>query len=186
MLKIRLSRTGKKSQPSFRVLVQEHSAAVKGGKVVENLGYYKHAADPKEFKVDLDRVKYWLSVGAQPSDTVAVLLKSEGVDGMDKFIAPRDKQRKKKKEVEEAPAPAAEAAPAESAEGGGEATESAPEAPAKEAAKEEAPAKEATAEPAAEESKEDPKKEAPPEEEKTETTPAEKPESEKSAEKKTE
>ena len=133
MLKIRLSRTGKKSQPSFRVVVQEHTAPIKG-KFVESLGVYRPSSTPKEIKIDLERAKYWISVGARPSDTVAVLLKKEGVDNMDKFIAPRDKKRKKKKEVPEeevkaaAPAPAAEA-PAEEAK----AEEPAAEAPAEEA-----------------------------------------------------
>ncbi len=107
MLKIRLSRTGKNSQPSFRAVVQEHTAPVKG-KPIEALGYYRPAHTPKEFKINLDRIKHWMSVGAQPSDAMAVLLKQEGVDGMEKFIAPRDKKSKKKKAVEEK----AEAAPA--------------------------------------------------------------------------
>lgn len=112
MLKIRLSRTGKKSQPSFRVVVQEHTAAIKGH-YLESVGFYRPAINPKEFKVDHDRVKHWLTVGAQPSDSLAVLLKKNGFEGMEKFIAPRDKQRKKKKEEEvKAPAPApAEATP---------------------------------------------------------------------------
>ena len=97
MLKIRLSRTGKKKQPSFRVVVQEHTAPIKG-KFVEELGYYRPADDPKVFKVNTERIKYWISVGAQPSDSVAVLLKKDGLDGMEKYIEPRDKKRKKKKE----------------------------------------------------------------------------------------
>ena len=96
MLKLRLSRTGKKAQPSFRILVQEHTSAVKG-KYIEALGFYKSATKPKEFKVDMERVKHWLSVGAQPSDTLAVLLKKEGLEGMEKFIAVRNHQRKTKK-----------------------------------------------------------------------------------------
>ena len=81
MLKIRLSRTGKNSQPSFRVVVQEHTSPVKG-KPIEALGYYRPAHTPKEFKINLDRIKHWMSVGAQPSDAIAVLLKQEGIDGL--------------------------------------------------------------------------------------------------------
>jgi small subunit ribosomal protein S16 len=166
MLKIRLSRTGKKSQPCFRVVVQEHTAPIKG-KFVEVLGVYRPTSNPKEIKIDLDRAKYWVSVGARPSDTVAVLLRKEGVENMDKFIEPRNKQRKKKKEVPEeevkaapAPAPAEvkEEAPAEEAK---------EEAPAEEA-KEEAPAEEAKEEAPAEEAKEEVKEEAPAEEAKEE------------------
>ena len=147
MLKIRLSRAGKKSQPSFRVVVQEHSSPIKG-KFIEEVGTYLPATKEKQILLKLERVKYWLSVGAQPSDSVAVLLKKEGVDGMDKFIAPRDKQKKKKNAEEEAPAeeapkseaPAEEAKPAEAA---------APEAETpKEEAKPQEPA--ATEEPPAE------------------------------------
>ncbi len=141
MLKIRLSRTGKKAQPSFRVVVQEHTAPIKG-KFVEELGFYRPADDPKVFKVNTDRVKYWISVGATPSDSVAVLLKKEGLEGMEKYIAPRDKQRKKKKEgkKEEKPAaapPAEEAKPAEAPKEGAPA-----EAPKEEAPKAEEPPKE--------------------------------------------
>lgn len=137
MLKIRLSRTGKKSQPSFRIVVQEHTSPIKG-KFIETLGHYLPSVNPKEFKADLERVKYWISVGAQPSDTVAGLLKNYGLEGMEKFMEPRNKKRKKKKEVAEAPAAAAPAAPAPAAA----APAAAAPAPAEEAA---APAEEAPA-----------------------------------------
>lgn len=111
MLKIRLSRTGKKSQASYRLLLQEHTSAVKG-KFLEVLGHYAPTTKDKKFVFEADRVKHWLSVGAQPSDSVAALLKRHGVDGMDKFMDPRNKKRKSKKEpapeeVKAAPAAAA-------------------------------------------------------------------------------
>ncbi len=102
MLKIRLSRTGKKSQPSFRIIVQEHSAAVKGGKVVEIIGHYQPTSPNKDVVVEKERVEHWISVGAQPSDTVAALLKRHGLANMEKFMAPRNKQKKSKKGGEEA------------------------------------------------------------------------------------
>jgi small subunit ribosomal protein S16 len=142
LLKIRLSRQGKKSQPSYRIIVQEHSAAVKGGKRVEELGFYNPTANPKELKVDLERVKYWLSVGAQPTDTMAAMLKREGMEGMEKYMEPRNKQRKKKKKTPEAPAEGAEQSVAE----GG--------APAEEPAKEETPKTEEPPAPAEEEKSE--------------------------------
>lgn len=129
MLKIRLSRTGKKAQPTFRVVVQEHRAAVKG-KFIEALGFYRPTSKPKEFKVDLEKVKHWVSVGAQPSDAVAALLKTEGLSGMEKFMEPRNKKKKSKKAPAEVAAAPAAAAPAQEA--------SEPVAPA--AAAEEAPA----------------------------------------------
>lgn len=100
MLRLRLQRGGKKGQPHFRIVLQEHTDAVKR-EAKEVLGYYKPALDPKIIKVDLERVKHWLSQGAQPSDALAVLLKKEGLEGMEKYIAPRDKQRKKKGEQPE-------------------------------------------------------------------------------------
>lgn len=68
--------------------------------------------------MDVDRIKYWLSVGAQPSDSIAVLLKAQGVEGMEKYIEPRNKKRKSKKAQEgreqavSAPSTPAAAAPA--------------------------------------------------------------------------
>ncbi len=172
MLKIRLSRVGKRTQPSYKVVVQEHTSPIKG-KFVEDLGFYKPTSNPKEFKVDMERVTHWISVGAAPSDTVASLLKRNGAEGMDKFIDPKNKQAKKKKAVEEKPAaapaaPAAEApaveeapAPVEAAEA--PAAEEAPvEEPKEEAPKEEAPAAEEA--PAEEPKEEAPKEEAPAEE----------------------
>lgn len=130
LLKIRLTRVGKNNQPNFRLVIQEHTSAVKG-KFIEVVGAYR-ATKPSHFEFNSERIKYWISVGAQPSDTVACLLKNEGFDGMAKFIAPRDNKRKRKNgEPEPAPAAPAPAAP----------TPAAPEA--------EAPA-EVTAEPAAE------------------------------------
>ena len=111
LLKIRLSLVGKKSQPSFRLIVQEHTSAVKG-KFIEELGYYRPVTKNKETNLNLERVKYWLGKGANPSDSVAVLLKKLGVEGMEKFIAPRNKQRKSKKEGEGAASPAQAPAPA--------------------------------------------------------------------------
>ena len=115
MLKIRLSRTGKKAQKSFKIVVQEHTSPVKS-KFVDEIGYYRPATAAKEMKVDTERVTYWMSKGAQPSDTVAVLLKKSGMNGMEKFIGARDKKRRSKKAPpEEVAAPKAEAPVAEEA-----------------------------------------------------------------------
>lgn len=108
LLTLRLQRTGKTGQPNFRVVLQDHKSAVKG-KALEILGHYQPALNPKVVKIDLERAKYWISVGAKPSDTVAVLLKGQGMEGMEKYMEPRNKKRKKK--GEEATAPAASATP---------------------------------------------------------------------------
>jgi small subunit ribosomal protein S16 len=165
LLRLRLQRGGKKGQPHFRIVLQEHTDAVKR-EAKEVLGYYQPALDPKVIKVDLERVKHWLSQGAQPSDALAVLLKKEGMEGMDQYIAPRDKQRKKKGEQpEEEAAPAAPAAEAAPAEDKPAEEPKAEEAPAEEPKAEEAPAEEPKAEEA-------PKEEAPAEEKPAEEEPA--------------
>jgi small subunit ribosomal protein S16 len=102
LLRIRLTRTGKKKQPSFRLVVAEKSKAVQR-KYLEILGQYVPSAQPKVFNVKKDRIEHWIKMGALPSDTVAALLKKEGFADMDKYMEPRNKKRSKKKEAKEAP-----------------------------------------------------------------------------------
>ena len=78
MLKLRLRRTGAKKRPSYRIVVAEHSAP-RDGKFIEILGYYDPLTEPATVKVNGERAQYWLSVGAQPSETVAGLLTRAGV-----------------------------------------------------------------------------------------------------------
>jgi len=111
LLKIRLSRVGKRAQPSFRIVVQEHTASPKGN-FLEAFGFYQSATKSKEFKVDIDRIKYWMTKGAKPSPSLANLLKKNGVEGMDKyFTAPNKKRKKKGEEAAPTTAPAQAAAP---------------------------------------------------------------------------
>ncbi|HIP70627.1 MAG TPA: 30S ribosomal protein S16 [Anaerolineae bacterium] len=77
MLRIRLSRTGKKKQPSYRVVVADINAK-RDGRVVERIGYYNPLVDPIEYRIKEDRALYWLSVGAQPTDAVERLLVKQG------------------------------------------------------------------------------------------------------------
>jgi small subunit ribosomal protein S16 len=101
LLRIRFTRTGKKQQASFRIVVAEHSRPVKG-KFIEILGHYKPTTATKEISLKKDRIEHWISVGAQPSDSVASLLKRQGFKDMDKYILrPRNLQRKKKKAAPE-------------------------------------------------------------------------------------
>lgn len=113
MLRIRLSRTGRTKQESFRVIIAEHARPVKG-KFIEVLGHYQPSKSPKTLTVKKDRIEYWISKGAQPSSTVAGLLKKNGFNNMEKYIAVRPANIKKKSEQAKK-APAAEkkeAAPA--------------------------------------------------------------------------
>ena len=110
MLVIRLRRTGRKKQTTYNVVVAEKARAVKG-KFLEKVGSFNPTVNPKEFTYDLDRINHWIKNGAKPSDTLASLLKRDGVKDMDKFIGPRDRKRKRTKELPEkeaAPAPVAE------------------------------------------------------------------------------
>lgn len=97
MLRIRFSRTGKVGQPSFRIVVAPHTAPVKG-RYIEILGHYLPARKPKVVSFNKERVSYWISVGALPTDSVAALLKKEGMENMDRYIKPRNKKRLKKGE----------------------------------------------------------------------------------------
>ena len=78
MLKIRLRRTGAKKQPSYRVVVAE-STAPRDGTFLENLGHYNPLTNPTTFVVKEERIKEWLSRGAQPTERVARLLTSHGI-----------------------------------------------------------------------------------------------------------
>ncbi len=78
MLKLRLRRTGAKKRPSYRIVVAEHSSP-RDGHFIEIIGHYDPLTEPATVKVNEDRAKHWLSVGAQPTETVAGLLKRAGV-----------------------------------------------------------------------------------------------------------
>lgn len=102
MLRIRLTRVGKRNNAHFRVVVAEHSRPVKG-KFLELLGTY--SPTKKDLTVNEERITHWISQGAAPSNTVARLLKSKGMQGMEKFIK-HVTFKVKQKEEEEAPAAA--------------------------------------------------------------------------------
>jgi ribosomal protein S16 len=78
MVRIRLRRTGKKKQASYRVVVAD-SESPRDGRFIENIGYYNPRTDPPTIEIKADRAQYWLSQGAQPSDPVARLLRKVGV-----------------------------------------------------------------------------------------------------------
>lgn len=99
MLVIRLQRTGRTNYRSFRVVVAEKTKSARHGRSVEEVGFYNPATKEKSFKGD--RIKYWISVGAQPSATVHNLLVSE------KVIEGAKIAKHKKSKVETPPAPAA-------------------------------------------------------------------------------
>lgn len=87
MVRIRLRRMGLKHKPAYRVVVAD-ARAPRDGKFIETIGHYNPQSQPKILMIKQDRARYWLSVGAQPSDTVVRLLKNIGVlDGEGKATA---------------------------------------------------------------------------------------------------
>ena len=74
MVKIRLRRMGAKKNPFYRIVVAD-SRSPRDGRFIEELGTYNPLTDPAEIKVNAERAKYWVSNGAQPTETVRALLK---------------------------------------------------------------------------------------------------------------
>ena len=78
MLTIRLSRIGKKKKQFYRVVVIERTRP-RDGRVVEAVGTYDPLKKPAEIKLNADRIKHWLGVGAQPSDTVRSFIRQQKI-----------------------------------------------------------------------------------------------------------
>ncbi len=96
MLRIRLQRTGRKNNPAFRVVLTDSKNAAKSGKFKEILGSY----DVKKGEIILkdDRIKYWMNVGAKPSDTVYnFLVDKKIIEGKKKNVLPKKSPTKPKK-----------------------------------------------------------------------------------------
>jgi small subunit ribosomal protein S16 len=73
-VKIRLKRIGTKNTPAYRIVVADQRGP-RDGKCIEEIGTYTPLQAGTNFNLDLDRAKYWLSVGAQPSETVASFIR---------------------------------------------------------------------------------------------------------------
>ncbi len=78
MLAISLMRMGAKGKPFYRLVVKEKRSK-RDGKYLENVGTYNPMVNPAEVNLKHDRVQYWISVGAQPTETVASLIKNNPV-----------------------------------------------------------------------------------------------------------
>ena len=94
MVKIRLRRTGRRHRSSFRIVVCD-SRASRDGKVIETVGSYDPEGKIEDQQVQLDagRIEHWLSVGAQPSETVAQLLKKKGIHPSEVRVRAKDKTK---------------------------------------------------------------------------------------------
>ena len=86
-VKIRLKRLGKIRAPYYRIVVAD-SRTKRDGRVIEEIGKYHPTEEPSLIEVDSDRAQYWLSVGAQPTEQVAAILKLTGDWG--KFKGDKD------------------------------------------------------------------------------------------------
>ena len=75
---IRLKRMGTNKRPFNRIVVADKHSP-RDGRFIEEIGYYNPLKDPAEIKVDVERAKYWLKVGAKPSVTVKSLFKKAGI-----------------------------------------------------------------------------------------------------------
>jgi small subunit ribosomal protein S16 len=78
-VKIRLKRMGARKRPFYRIVVAD-SRSPRDGRFIEEIGYYNPLTDPASVKIKEDRAIKWMSDGAQPTDTVRVLLKKAGIE----------------------------------------------------------------------------------------------------------
>ena len=76
-VKIRLARRGAKKKPFYRIVAVD-SASRRDGRALDYVGYYNPMTEPADIKIDQDKVKNWIELGAQPTDTVRSLLKKSG------------------------------------------------------------------------------------------------------------
>src|SRR4030042_5374429 len=101
MLFIRFFRTGKKNQPFFKIVVTDKKNPPRGGRFLEILGFFNPLTKEKNLKAD--RIKYWLSKGAQPSATVNnLLISGKIVEGKKTDVHKKSKKTAEEKKEESA------------------------------------------------------------------------------------
>lgn len=156
MLRLRLQRLGRKKQPVYRLIVSERTKDTQAGSI-EILGHYNPLANPKILELNKERIEHWLSVGAQPSNTVNNLLLREGIIKGEKkksvtitnkrqsaLDKKKEEEEQKKRDAEEAKRAAEEKAKADAE--AKKAEEAAAKAAAEEKPADETPASEAPSE----------------------------------------
>ena len=118
-VKLRLKRMGKKHQPFYRLSAMD-SRSARDGRVIEELGYYDPLAkeEAKALQLKKERIEYWLSVGAQPSDTARGLMRKVGIK-----LEPVKRPSKPRRAADESAEGAAKAEGEAPAEAGGESAE---------------------------------------------------------------
>jgi small subunit ribosomal protein S16 len=98
-VRIRLKRLGAKKRPFYRVVVADQRSP-RDGRFIENIGTYRPLEDPSGIDIDRERALHWLGVGAQPSNTVKVLMTKVGI--WDAFTAGKSGASGEKKAAAEA------------------------------------------------------------------------------------
>ena len=78
-VRLRLTRIGGRKDPVWRIVAADQRSK-RDGRVIEILGHYNAQTDPSTIKVDEDKVRGWLARGAQPTDQVRKLLRTQGID----------------------------------------------------------------------------------------------------------
>ena len=153
MLAIRLTRVGKKNKPQYRIVVQEKSKATSSN-YIEKVGFYNpHDDSESGLQLNEERIKHWISKGAEPSDTIHNMLVEKKI--IEEKKIPKGRPTKKKKEGEEVE--------------GEEKKEEVKEEPKAEEKKEETPKEEKVEEKPKEKEKEEVKEDPKPEEKKEES-----------------
>jgi len=117
MVKIRLRRVGSKKQPSFRVVVAD-SRSPRDGRFIEGIGFYNPRTEPETLRVDEARALYWLSVGAQPTESATRLLTTLGTlqrferlkqgESLEALVAEAEAEEDAEEEAEEEGGPGGE------------------------------------------------------------------------------
>jgi len=126
MLTIRLQRTGRKHEPTYRVVLTDSKNGPKSGKYLRNLGWYDTRRKNSADQLDVEEIKHWISKGAQTSLTLHNFFVGKNIiEGKKLNALPRETPIKK-----DAPAAAASAAPAPAAAPTAPATEAPKDAPA--------------------------------------------------------
>ncbi len=108
-VKIRLSRMGAKKQPTYRIVVAEERSK-RDGRIVERIGHYDPRTEPPTIVLNEERTRYWLGVGARPTDALGIILRRAGIS--DKYVRERTARKAKSAKGEEAAPAATPGAPA--------------------------------------------------------------------------
>jgi small subunit ribosomal protein S16 len=78
-VRLRLTRVGGRKDPIWRVVVADQRSP-RDGRIIETVGQYNAQTNPSTIRIDDDKVRGWLAKGAQPTDTVRKLLRTQGID----------------------------------------------------------------------------------------------------------